>query len=158
MRLPYFSYEICRNKKRTMNLKLILVALTALLAHSAFSQKGYNQYIQEEGLKFGTKWGYAKDAEGNRKRALLIGIENTNKEPVTYEYTINLYYEGMLRESGAMALDCIDGLKSRIGKLNGIYFIPQKFTDEQLGSSDFNFTIENLEVIKVDACTEETAE
>lgn len=119
---------------------------------TASAQSGYTSYMTKDGLKISTKWSKAKDAQGTKKPALLIGIQNTNEYSVVYRYTINLFYEGMLRESGQMEEICIDGLKSRIGRLNGVYFIPEKFTPEQLKSTDFNFEIDDVEVERVDNC------
>ncbi len=138
--------------------RILIIAAFVSTSAACFGQKGYTQYIKQDGLRMATKWAKAKDADGAVKPALLIAIENTNKEPVAFSYTINLYYEGMLRETASMSEECIVGLKSRIGKLNGIYFIPQKFTPEQLKSSDFNFTMDGIEIEKVDSCPDAAAE
>jgi len=137
---------------------MVVTALLCFTYVNASAQFGYEPYIAENGLKISTKWGKAKDADGERKTALLIGVENTNKYAVDYAYTINLYYEGMLRETGRMEDMCIVGLKSNIGKLNGIYFIPQKFTEQQLKNSDFNFTLEDIEVTETEGCSEDAEE
>ena len=122
---------------------------------SAVAQLGYEPYVTESGLKVSTKWGKAKDEDGTRKPALMIGIVNDNPYAVTYAYTINLYYEGILRETGRMEALCILGQKSNIGKINGVFFIPKKFTEAQLQSSDFNFTIDSIDVEQVENCQEE---
>ncbi len=139
--------------------RFILVSvILSFTCISASAQFGYDPYITENGLKISTKWGKARDADGERKTALLIGVENTNKHAVNYAYTINLYYEGVLRETGRMEDMCIAGLKSNIGKLNGIFFIPQKFTEQQLKNSDFNFTLEEIEVAQTEGCSEVSEE
>lgn len=85
----------------------------------------------------------------------MLAFENTNNYPVSYSFDILLYYEGVLRENGRIEDVCLDGLKSSVGKLNGIFFIPQKFTAEQLKNSDFNFVIEDIVVEKIDQCVDE---
>ncbi len=138
--------------------RLICILLFAFTFSTAYSQMGYDPYVTENGIKISTKWGKAKDVDGTKKPALLIGIQNLLKEPATYSYDINLYYEGVLRETGRMEETCITGLKSNIGKLSGTYFIPQKFTEAQLKNSDFNFTIDGIEVERIERCAEETIE
>jgi hypothetical protein len=127
---------------------LALVAITI----SCSAQRSYTQYQKVNGLEISTKWGQAKNAEGVKKDALLLKVENTGDKAVTLAMDINLYYEGILRESGRIEGECIPALKSRVGKLNGIYFVPENFTSEQLENSNFNFTLDEIEVEEVETC------
>jgi hypothetical protein len=126
--------------------------IAVFLCGAMQAQKGYSQYQKVNGLEISTKWGQAKDADGVKKDALLLKVENTEDKAVTLAMDMNLYYEGMLRESGRIEGECIPGLKSRVGKLNGIYFVPENFTSDQLTNSSFNFTLDEIEVEKVDGC------
>jgi len=135
-----------------MNLKIILITLFTFGSIHGFSQFGYDLYQIQEGLEISTKWGKAKDENGEKKPALLLKIENTNEEAVNFAFDINVYYEGVLRENGRIEGQCLEGLKSSVGKLNGLYFIPESFTSQQVGSSDFGFTLESIEVEKTDGC------
>jgi len=132
---------------------LLFLALT-FAGIQGYAQFGYTQYQIVDGLKVSTKWGKARDESGTRKPALLLAFENTNNFPVAYSFDILLYYEGILRENGRMENLCLDALKSNVGRLNGIFFIPENFTEEQLNNSDFKFVIDDLEVEKVDHCSE----
>ena len=133
---------------------VILISIALLFAGiEGFGQFGYDAYQKVNGLQVSTKWGKAKNESGDKKPALLLAFENTNEFPVAYSFDIMLYYEGMLRETGRIEGYCLDGLKSSVGKLNGIYFIPEKFTADQLSNSDFNFVIENIEVEQIDECS-----
>ncbi len=134
---------------------LILFLITITAGINGCSQIGYTAYQKVEGLDVSTKWGKARDADGTKKPALLLAFENTNNYPVSYSFDILLYYEGLLRESGRIEDVCLDGLKSSVGKLNGIYFIPEKFTEEQLKNSDFNFVLEEIQVVKIAQCIDE---
>lgn len=127
------------------------IALMAMIT-SCTAQRSYTQYQKVNGLEISTKWGQAKDADGIKKDALLLKVENTADQAVTLAMDINLYYEGMLRESGRIEGECIPGLKSRVGKLNGIYFVPENFTSEQLTTSSFNFTLDEIEVEEIEVC------
>lgn len=126
--------------------------IAVFLCGALQAQKGYTQYQKVNGLEISTKWGQAKDADGVKKDALLLKVENTGDNAVMMAMDINLYYEGMLRESGRIEGECIPALKSRVGKLNGIYFVPESFTSEQLTNSSFNFTLDKMQVEEVDNC------
>lgn len=134
-----------------------LFCLFALLTFSAaaFAQRGYTEIIRKDGLVISSKWGKARDADGNRKKALLIGIQNNDRTPKNYSFNLMFYFEGRLREEGIMPPDCIEGLKSKVGRITGTYFIPEKFTEEQLSSPDFTFELDALEVEETDACNDD---
>ena len=130
----------------------LLFTILVFTGTQGYAQFGYTQYQSVDGLKISTKWGKARDESGTKRPALLMAFENTNNFPVAYSFDILLYYEGILRENGRMEDLCLDALKSNIGKLNGIYFIPENFTEDQLKNADFNFEIDNLEVEKIENC------
>lgn len=117
------------------------------------AQRGYTEQIRKDGLKISTKWGTARDESGTKQKALLLAVVNTERTPVNYGFNILFYYEGILRETAIIEESCIDGLKSKVGKITGTYFIPQKLSAEQLSSPDFGFEIGELETEKVDSCT-----
>ncbi len=135
-----------------MNNMIAALCLILLTGCSSMAQMGYTDYSKQDGLDIATKWAKAKDTDGVKKPALLLGIENTNAFAVEFSFEILFYYEGLLRETASIDTNCLDGLKSSIGKLNGIYFIPSKFTPEQLESSDFSFELAEIEVGKIANC------
>jgi hypothetical protein len=131
---------------------IILTACLLTFGLGATAQPGYTQYMKKEGLKIGTKWAKAKDENGEKKSALLLALDNTNEYATSFTIEIRMYYEGILRETGTIENMCLPAQKSSIGKLNGLYFIPEKFTSEQLKSSDFNLELDLLSITKVDEC------
>lgn len=132
---------------------IILIGTTSCAA-----QFGYTQYSITDGLKISTKTGTAKDEEGNKKPAILLRIENVNDYPVEFSYNIDLYYEGILRETGIIDGVCAKERQTMMGKLNGIYYIPEKFTEDQLSNSSFDLQINKIEVNKIEECEEDTIE
>lgn len=136
----------------------LLFAVLTLTGIQAYAQIGYTAYQTVNGLKVSTKWAKARDESGAKKPALLLAFENTNDFPVSYSFDILLYYEGVLRENGRMEDLCLGALRSNMGKLNGIFFIPENFTEDQLKNSDFKFEIDNLEVEKIEECTKDEEE
>lgn len=138
-----------------MNRTLTLTILLALFSTSLFAQFGYTEYQKVDGLQISTKWAKARDTDGERKPALLLATENTNDHAVAFSFDLLFYYEGILRETGRVENQCLEGLTSRTGRLNGIYFIPQNFSPEQLKRPDFMFKIENIEVKQIETCPAE---
>lgn len=137
----------------------VLICFCFLLISTAgYSQFGYTDYQKVDDLQISTKWAKARDADGKKKPALLLGLENTTEHAIAFSFEILFYYEGILRETGQIDEQCLDGLTSKVGRLNGVYFIPQNFTPEQLKNSDFMFKIESIEVEQVEECPEETEE
>lgn len=104
------------------------------------------------GLEISTKWGTAKNEAGEKKDALMLKVENNSDKDLTLAFDLNLYYEGILRENGRIEGECIPALKSRVGKLNGIYFIPENFTSEQIKNGQFSFSLDQIEVVEVESC------
>lgn len=149
------QHAIFKIMKKTF---LIVFVLFLFSSCKSSAQFGYTPYQTVNNLKVSTKWGKAKDEDGIRKQAILLAFDNKNDYAVEYSFEILLYYEGILRENGTMEDFCLDGLKSNMGKLNGIYFIPKNFTEEQLKSSDFKFEINMLEVEQIDSCDDIPAE
>ena len=129
---------------------LALIFLTTALACRA--QFGYETYQKVDGVEFSTKWGKAKDENGEKKTALLLRVKNHNEQAASFDFDINLYYEGILRETGEIRNECLEGCKTSMGKLNGIYFIPQSFTENQLKNGDFSFSLDEISVEKTDGC------
>ncbi len=136
-------------------IKMITAALVTLATVQGFAQKGYDQYSITDSVRVSTKWSTAKDAEGNKKPAIMIGIDNQNTHAITASMEILFYYEGILRESGQIDPTCVKPGNRVYGKLNGIYFIPDAFTPEQLKNSDFSMQIESITVEEVANCEKE---
>lgn len=133
-------------------MKKTLLCLSLLAAAQAFAQKSYDQYVVTDSVRISTKWGTAKDENGEKKPALMIGIDNQNSHAITAGMELLLYYEGILRESGIIEPMCVKPGNRVYGKLNGIYFVPKEFTPEQLKNSDFSFQIESIEIKEAEGC------
>ncbi|MCA1764059.1 MAG: hypothetical protein ABR574_01325 [Cryomorphaceae bacterium] len=135
-----------------MKNSLLITIFSLVMSFQAMAQFGYDEYIRKDGLKISTKWSKAKNEEGEKKPALLFAIENLNDYHVDFSFEILLYYEGLLKENGVIENECLESRKSLVGKLNGIYFIPEKFTEQQLKNSDFNFEVESIMVEETENC------
>jgi hypothetical protein len=138
-------------KNRAM-LRFLFAFVFVSFSVQGFAQFGYETFSKTDGLELSTKWGTAKDEDGERKPALLLGIANENAHAVSFSFDVNLYYEGILRETGRIEGYCVEAGKKRIGKLNGIFFIPEHFTEEQLNAPDFTFSLDAVEVTPEETC------
>lgn len=134
-------------------MKYLIIALITLFSASvASAQFGYDQYVEKEGINISTKWGTAKNEAGEKKKALLFKVKNENAFDAQYSMEILFYYEGILRERGIIDQQCLPAGRSSMGKLNGQYFIPTEFSEEQLSNPNFNFEIESIEVEEIENC------
>jgi len=131
---------------------LIIAFITLFAGFETYAQFGYEQYVEKEGINISTKWGSAKNEAGEKKKALLFKVKNENDFDAQYSMEILFYYEGILRERGIIDEQCLSAGRSSMGKLNGQYFIPTQFTEDQLSNPSFNFEIESIEVEEVDVC------
>lgn len=136
----------------------LILSLFLIAGIKCQAQFGYTPYETVNQLKISTKWGKAKDEDGVRKSALLLAFDNRNDFAVQYSFEVLLYYEGILKESARMEDLCLGALRSNMGRLNGIYFIPQNFTEEQIKNSDFNFELDILEVVPIEECIDDQEE
>jgi hypothetical protein len=133
-------------------IKTGLTALAIAATCSLMAQNKYVVYSTTDSVDVATKWSTAKDENGVKMPALLLSLDNYNEHAVNVNLEILLYYEGILRERGEITGQCIEGRKKLIGKLNGLYFIPQEFTAEQLKQPDFLMEIDEIEVNETEGC------
>lgn len=139
--------------EKFIDMKYLIILFIALLTGSvASAQFGYEQYIEKDGLKISTKWSTAKNEAGEKKKALLFKVKNENDFDAQYSMEILFYYEGILRERGVIDQQCLSAGRSSMGKLNGQYFIPTEFTEDQLDNPNFNFELESIEVEEIESC------
>ena len=128
------------------------MSLTIMATIQCFAQKSYTQYSVTDSVRVSTKWSTAKDADGVKKPALLIGIDNQNTHAITASMELLFYYEGILRESGQIDPTCVKPGNRVYGKLNGIYFVPEAFTPEQLKNASFSLQIESIAIEEIEQC------
>lgn len=114
---------------------------------------GYTLNQKVDGVQFGHKWAEAKNEEGEKVPAVLLLVDNQNANAIHYSLSVDLYYEGLLRESADLSY-CVPALKARKGKLNGVYLISEKFTSDQIKSSDFLLEFNEIKVNAIEECKE----
>ncbi|TVR39538.1 MAG: hypothetical protein EA392_06225 [Cryomorphaceae bacterium] len=132
---------------------LIAVVLFLILSAQGCNT-GYEIYKKTEGVTFGYKWAEARNEAGERVPAILLMVRNENEHAIDYKLSVDFYYEGLLRETGELDY-CVPAKRTRKGKLNGVYLISDKFTSDQIKSSDFKVELNGIEVAKIESCNRE---
>lgn len=158
------SYEVClcaasclnsfRTNKTTMKkITLFLIPFAFILLTAKTCNTGYTLDKKIEGVQFGYKWAEAKNDEGEKAPAVLLLVDNQNTSDIHYSLSLDLYYEGLLRETADLSY-CVPALKARKGKLNGVYLISEKFTSEQIKSIDFLLEFNEVKISPIETCKE----
>lgn len=135
-----------------MKKSFLIVFVLLFSACSILGQFGYEPYTTINGVEFSYKFGSAKDEDGVKKPALMLKVKNVNSFAVDYTFSVDFYYEGILRETSGKQELCITPHSTAMGKLNGTYFILSEFTEEQVKKGDFKMEINEIAVTESSGC------
>lgn len=117
-------------------LLLLLVPPLQVAAQKDFIQKG-----EREGVEMAYRWNHPV----GKPSELILKLKNTTQEDRHVSLVIDLYYQGLTVEV-LEADTCIKAGRTLNGKLNGIYFIPQRLSSEQIKSGDAEAELTRSEV------------
>ncbi|MEO8588036.1 MAG: hypothetical protein ABI432_01605 [Flavobacteriales bacterium] len=108
-----------------------LVLLVAC-APAKFIEKGIH-----DGVEVAYRWNHPVD----KPSELLLRLKNTTAGDKHLDLVLDLSYQGLTVESFE-ADTCIRAGQTMNGKLNGIYFVPQRLTTAQIkdGGADLDMT------------------
>lgn len=114
----------------TRNLFLLLLLLSAGCAPTQYLHKG-----TYDGIGVSYRWNHPT----GKPSELLLRLENTTDKDLRIDLEIDLTYQGRTVETFD-ADTCMRAGQVLNGKLNGIYFIPQQVTTEQIrtGGTDLD--------------------
>lgn len=116
-------------------LPLILIALCGC-APTQYIQKG-----MYDGVEISYRWNHPK----GKPSEILLKMTNTAAEDKQVDLVIDLSYQGRTVET--LRTDtCIRVGQTMNGKLNGVYFIPEQLTTEQIKSGDATAELTNTTV------------
>jgi len=101
--------------------------LVLLLAFSGCAPVQYVQKGTQDGIDFAYRWNHP----AGKPSELILKMTNTTTEDKRVDLVIDLYYQGVTVES-LEADTCIKAGATMNGKLNGIYFIPERITTAQI--------------------------
>ncbi|HNR54099.1 MAG TPA: hypothetical protein PKJ19_02955 [Flavobacteriales bacterium] len=118
---------------------LLLLLLVPPLQVAA--QKGFIHKGEREGVEMAYRWNHPV----GKPSELILKLKNTTQEDRHVSLVIDLYYQGLTVEV-LEADTCIKAGRTLNGKLNGIYFIPQRLSSEQIKSGDAEAELTRSEV------------
>ncbi|MBL7950861.1 MAG: hypothetical protein JNM62_04020 [Flavobacteriales bacterium] len=108
-----------------------LLPLLLLLATTSYAQSKFIHKGERNGVEMAYRWNHPL----GKPSELLLKLKNTSEEDKRVDVIIDLYYQGLTVESFE-ADTCIKAGATMNGKLNGIYFVPERVTTEQIKSGD----------------------
>lgn len=115
--------------KTTIALAILLLASCAM-----------PQYVSKgtyDGVEIAYRWNHPV----GKPSELWLRLKNTTEQDKTIDMGIDVYYQGRTVEM-LRADTCLRSLQTLSGKLNGIYFVPERITTAQIkdGSADVEVT------------------
>lgn len=106
---------------KALHLTLLLLTLTAC-SGPQYLYKG-----EQDGVELAYRWNHPKD----KPSELLLRMKNMTPGDKRIDLAIDLFYQGRTVET-LEADTCIRTGQTLNGKLNGIYFTPERITTEQI--------------------------
>jgi len=103
-------------------LTILLTLVLASCATTKFVEKG-----TVDGVEIAYRWNHPV----GKPSELLLRLKNTTMEDRNLNLAIDLYYQGRTLET-MQADTCIRAGHTLNGKLNGIYFVPERLTTAQI--------------------------
>jgi hypothetical protein len=110
--------------------RAILFTISSLILVSCAGPK-YLHTSVHDGVEIAYRWAHRND----RPSELLMRMENTTLEDKRVSLVIDLYHQGRTVET-LEADTCLRVGQTMTGKLNGIYFVPEQVTTEQIKSGE----------------------
>jgi hypothetical protein len=105
--------------------------LPLLMVCSWSAQAQYIEKGMQDGIAVAYRWKHRTGAPSE----MHLRLNNTNAEDKRVDLVIDLYYQGLTVET-LRADTCIKAGQVLNGRVNGIYFIPERLTTEQIKSGD----------------------
>ncbi len=122
---------------------LLLLSMPALgCAAPQFIQAG-----QKDDVSVSYRWNH----RAGKPSELLLKIVNASPAAQQLQLGLDLYYQAFTVEQFTTDT-CIPAGRTFNGKLNGIYFVPQKLTPEQTASPDAKVELTEYNVERTGSC------
>lgn len=134
-----------------MNKLIILLASVTMVS---CAKPTWISLAKEEGLEVSAAWKEVKrkPGESGGDVRLEMKVENTGKSAVTYQLGLDFFLNGVHIENIPSSEYCAMPGRTYTGKLNGVYFEPEKFSFAQVKDSSVSMEILPLEILEVQKC------
>ena len=122
-------------------MKRILPPIMLLLLAASCAQKNWLYKGSHDGVDISYRWNHPV----NKPSELVLRMQNTASEDKRVEVVIDLFYQGRTVET-LLADTCIRVGQTLDGKVNGIYFVPERLNTTQIKDGGTNVELTNTGV------------
>ena len=131
-------------------MRLILIISAFLLTGQANAQELIIAH-EDESVKIEYSLLEVKKKEEVNGEIRLV-ITNKTSEYITLDFVVALFYEITMAEATQVKKLCVGPGKVNKGKIKGLFYQPETLTYDQMNSSDFEISIDDLKLVKVEKC------
>ena len=131
-------------------MRLILLFTVFLLTRTAIAQDLITTH-EDESVKIEYSLLEVKKKEEVKGEIRLV-ITNKTSEYITLDFVVALFYEITMAEATQVKKLCVGPGKVKKGKIKGLFYQPETLTYDQMNSSDFEISIDDLKLVKVEKC------
>lgn len=131
-------------------MRLILIITVFLLTRTGTSQELFTAH-EDETVKIEYSLLEVKK-KGEVIPEIRFVITNKTKEYINLDFVSALFYELTLAEATQVKNLCLEPEKIKKGKIKGLFYNPEELTYEQMISTDFEISIDDINLEKVDKC------
>lgn len=131
-------------------MRLILLFSAFLLTGQANAQELIIAH-EDESVKIEYSLLEVKKKEEVNGEIRLV-ITNKTSEYITLDFVVALFYEITMAEATQVKKLCVGPGKVKKGKIKGLFYQPETLTYKQMKSDDFEISIDDLKLVKVEKC------
>lgn len=110
-----------------------------------FSQ--YSPVKEQDGVTISTKWTKEKWYQPKSKKLLAVKVDNKTNSDVAVSFELVIYQNGLNKEMVEVEKKVIKANSNIVGKWNGISFVPQKISQDDIANGNYEIVIEEMEVM-----------
>jgi hypothetical protein len=130
-----------------MMMKKIVMMLGLLFLFNLVAFSQYEKVKEQEGLEFSVRWVKQKWYKKNSPQMLTLQVKNSNEFPMMYDLQIEVFQNGVTVESSETKTYTIAEKTTLKGRLNGISFVMEKISADDIKSKNYELELE-LENVK----------
>jgi len=131
-------------------MRLILLFSAFLLTRTAISQELITAH-EDESVKIEYSLLEVKK-KGEVIAEIRLVITNKTNEYITLDFVAALFYEMTIAEATQVKKLCLESGKVKKGKIKGLFYQPETLTFDQMNSTDFEISIDEIKLVKVEKC------
>lgn len=131
-------------------MKKLLMLLTMLFVFNAIAFSQYEKVKEQDGLEFSVRWVKQKWYKRNSPQMLTLQIKNLNNYPMKYDLQVEVFQKGVTVESSEPKTYTIAASTTLKGRLNGISFVMEKISAEDIKTKNYELELEIENVEQVD--------